>query len=202
VTGGREIDVKGLCTMAVVVLCGVAAILVVVILIGGSNDVESKSFSFAFVFALYTLPAAAGVYLARTRPGLRLLGALTTLAALAAFVAIIAALWHGNDVLEGNGGDWKTAAILTLISIGSGQGSLILALGRPDDTQLVAGLRWAGLLPIAALTIIGAEDVTHRGPSVKTYAILGILYVLGVVLPPLVERATRPEETAEEPVSY
>jgi hypothetical protein len=178
--------------MAAVVLCGVAAVLVLAILIGGSKQVESKSFSFALVLALFTLPAAAGAYLARERPGLLVLGALTTVAALAAFVAVIAAIWHGN-IFEGNGGDWKTAGVLTLISIGSGQAALILALARPDDSPLADRLRWAGLLPIAALTIIGAEDISHAGAgaSGKTYSILGVLYVLGMVLPPLVERATR-----------
>ncbi len=190
-TAGTEIDVRGVCRAAAVVLCGAAAVLILAILFGGSEQLESKSFTFAFVFALFTLPAAAGVYLALRRPGLAVLGALTTIAAVAAFVATIAALWHGN-VLEG-GGDFKTAAVLTLISIGSGQGALILALGRRDDSPRVAWLRWAGLVPIAALTILGAEDVSRHGAaaSAKTYSVLGVLYVLGVVLPPLVERATR-----------
>jgi hypothetical protein len=185
--------------MAAVVLCGAAAVLIVVILIGDSRDVAEKAFSFAFVFALFTLPAAMGVYLARKRPGLLLIGALTTIAAVAAFIAIIAAAWQGN-IFEG-GGDWKTAAVLTLISIGSGQGSLILALGSPEDSPLVNGLRWAGLVPIAALTILGAEDVSNHGPATsgKTYSIIGILYVLAIVLPPLVERATRNEDELAPP---
>ena len=176
--------------VAAAALCGVAAVLILAILFGDSKELASKSFTFAFVFALFTLPAAAGVYLALRRPGLMLLGALTTIAAVAALIAILAAIWPGN-ILEGEGGDLKTAAVLTLISIGSGQGSLILALGRPDDSPPVAVLRWTALIPIAALTIIGAEDVSHRGPGGNTYPILGVLYVLGVLLPPLVERATR-----------
>lgn len=196
---GTELDVKGLCTIAAVVLCGAAMVLILVILIGGSNDVASKAFSFAFFFALFTLPAAAGAYLARERPGLRWLGALTAIAALAAFAAVVAAAWQDN-FFEG-GGDWETAAVLTLISIGSGQGSLILGLGEPDDSPLVNGLRWAGLIPIAVLTILGAEDVSQRGPSVRTYAIFGILYVLAIVLPPLVARATRIEDGPPPPDS-
>jgi hypothetical protein len=192
-TGGREIDVKGLCAMAAVVLCGAAAILVLVILVGGSKDVESKSFAVAIAFALFTLPGAAGIYLAQRRPGLLLLGALTTFAAAAAFISVIFAIWHGIGS-EGPS-DWRTAGVLTLISIGTGQASLILSLGRPDDSPQVAWLRWAGLLPIAVLTVLAAEDISHSGPDTggRTYAVLGILYVLGVVLPPLVERATRPE---------
>ena len=62
-TGGREIDVKGLCTMAVVLLCGVAAILVVAILIGGSNDVESGLITPGRLgqFVLYAAFAATGL---------------------------------------------------------------------------------------------------------------------------------------------
>jgi hypothetical protein len=96
----------------------------------------------------------------------------------------------------------KTAAVLTLISIGSGQGSLILALGRPDERPRVAGLRWVALIPIAALTILGAEDIHHRGPGTSTYGVLGVLYVLGIVLPPLVERATRTEDRLAPPEPY
>ena len=112
--------------MAAMALCAVAGILILAIL-GGSEDVASKAFSFAFVLALFTLPAAAGAYLAWVRPGLLWLGALTAVAALAAFVAVIAAVWHGN-IFEGGGGDWKTAGVLTLISIGTGQAALILSL--------------------------------------------------------------------------
>ena len=54
---------------AAVVLCGAAAVLILAILIGDSRDLAWKSITFAFVFALFTLPAAAGVYLARRRPG-------------------------------------------------------------------------------------------------------------------------------------
>jgi hypothetical protein len=197
-TGSAERQIRDLCRATAVLLCAAAAILIVEILIGGSRELESKSFTFAFVFALFTLPAAAGVYLALRRPGLVLLGALTTIAAVAAFVAMIAAIWPGN-VFEGEGGDLKTAAVLTLISIGSGQGSLILALGRPDDSLPVAALRWVALIPIAALTIIGAEDISHRGPGGGTYSVLGVLYVLGVVLPPLVARATRTEDRPATP---
>jgi hypothetical protein len=191
-TGGTEFDIRGLCMAAAVVLCGAAAVLILAILIGDSRELASKSFTFAFVLALFTLPAAVGIYLARRRPRLLLLGALTTIAAVAAFVATIAAIWPGN-VLEGEGGDLKTAAVLTLISIGSGQGSLILSLGRPDERPRMAGLRWVALIPIAALTIIGAEDIHHRGPGARTYGVLGVLYVLAIVLPPLVARATRDE---------
>jgi hypothetical protein len=198
-TTGTEIDVRGICRAAAVVLGGAGAILVLAILVGSSRQLESKSFSFALVFALFTLPAATGVYLALRRPGLALLGALTTIAAMAAFVATIAAIWHGN-LLDG-GGDWKTAAVLTLVSIGSGQGSLILALGRPDDSPRVAGLRWVALVPIAALTILGAEDVSRHGAaaSAKAYSVFGVLYILGVVLPPLVARATRIEDLPAPP---
>jgi hypothetical protein len=58
------------------------------------------------------------------------------------------------------------------------------------------------LIPIAALTIIGAEDISHRGPGASTYGILGVLYVLGVALPPLVERATRIEDRPASPEPY
>jgi hypothetical protein len=193
--GGTELNVRGLCTSAAVVLGGAAAVLILVILIGDSKDVAAKSFSFALFFALFTLPAAVGVYLVRERSGLLLwIGVLTTVAAIVAFVAVIAAAWQGN-IFEG-GGDWKTAGVWTLISIGSGQGSLILALGRSDDIPLVNALRWAGLIPIAVLTIIGAEDISNHGPAAswKIYSVFAVLYVLGIVLPPLVERATRIED--------
>ena len=55
-----------------------------------------------------------------------------------------------------------------------------------------------GLFPIAALTIIGAEDITSRhgeGASVKVYGALGILYVLSIALPPLVARATQEDDS-------
>jgi hypothetical protein len=190
-TDGREIDVQGLCTMAAVVLCGAAVVLVLVILAGSSKDVESKSFAVTLAFALFTLPAAAGVYLAQRRPGLLLFGALTTIAATAAFVSIVAAIWNGIGI-EGPDG-WKTAGVLTLVSIGSGQASLILSLARPDDSPQVAWLRWAALIPIAMLTVLAAEDLSHSGQdtSGRTYSVLGILYVLGVLLPPLVSRASR-----------
>jgi hypothetical protein len=197
--GVGDSDLRGLSAMAAMVLCVVAGILILAIL-GGSKDVAAKSASFALVLALFSLPAAAGVYLGWVRPGLVWLGALTTVAAVAAFVAVIAAAWHGN-IFEG-GGDWKTAWVLTLISIGTGQGALILSLARLDDSPAAAALRWVALIPIAALTIIGAEDISSpgEGATAKTYGALGILYVLSIALPPLVALATREDE--ETPVSH
>lgn len=190
---GSEIDLRGLCAVAAVGLCLAAAVLILVIL-GGSKDVAEKAFSFAFVLALFTLPAAAGAYLAWARPALLWLGALTALAALAAFIAVVSAIWHGN-IFEG-GGDWKTAGVLTLISMGTGQAALILSLAREDDSPPAAALRWVALIPIAALTIVGAEDLSSRsgeGASAKTYGALAVLFVLSIALPPLAARATRAE---------
>src|SRR4051794_16536792 len=135
-TGRTELDVRGLCTMAAFLLCAAAAVLILVILIGDSNNVAAKSLLVAFFFALFTLPAAAGAYLARERPGLLWIGALTAVAAVAAFIAVLIALWPGN-IFESGSGSLETAAALTLISIGSGQVSLILGLGQPDDSPLV-----------------------------------------------------------------
>ncbi len=180
--------------MTALVLCVVAGILILAIL-GGSEDAASKAFSFAFVLALFTLPAAAGAHLAWVRPGLLWLGALTAIAAIAAFVAVIGAVWQGN-IFE-SGADWKTPGVLTLISVGTGQAALILSLARLDDSPAAAALRWMGLIPIAALTIIGAEDITSRsgeGASAKVYGALGILYVLSIALPPLVARATQVDD--------
>jgi hypothetical protein len=191
---GTQVDVRALCGVAAVLLSGTAAVLVLVILIGGSENVASKALSFAFTFALFTLPAAAGVYLARERPALLWLGGLTTIAAIVAFVAVVAALWHGS-LFEG-GGDWKTAGVFTLVSMGTGQAALILSLARAGDSQLATTLRWVGVIPLAILTIVGAEDISSRhgeGAGARTYGILGVLYVLGMVLPPLVGRATRDE---------
>jgi hypothetical protein len=199
---GTELDVRSLCAIAAALLCGVAVALILVILIGGSNNVASKSLLVAFFFALFTLPAAAGVYLARERPGLLWIGALTAVAAVAALIAVLVALWPGN-IFESDSGSLETAAALTLVSIGSGQASLILGLGQPNDSRLVNGLRWAGLIPIAALTILGVEDISSHGPSAsaKTYSVLGILYILAIVLPPLVARATRIEGEPAPPDS-
>jgi hypothetical protein len=185
--------------MAAIALCAFAGILILAIL-GGSDDVASKAASFAFILALFTLPAAAGANLAWMRPGLLWFGALTSLAAIAAFVAVIGAVWQGN-VFE-SGADWKTPAVLTLISIGTGQAALILSLARLDDSPAAAMLRWVSLIPIAALTIIGAEDITSRhgeGPGAKVYGALGILYVLSIALPPLVARATQMDDEMPAP---
>lgn len=193
--GGTQFDVRAWCTVAALALC-IAAGFVILAILGGSKEVASKSASLGFVLALFTLPAAAGAYLGRVRPGLLWLGALTALAALAALIAVIAAVWQGN-IFE-SGADWKTAGMLTLISIGTGQAALVLSLARLDDSPFTAALRWVSLLPIAALTIIGAEDITSshgEGASVKVYGALGLLYVLSIVLPPLVAVATREDDS-------
>lgn len=200
--GRTELDVRSLCAIAAALLCGAAVVLILVILIGDSSNVAAKSLLVAFFFALFTLPAAAGIYLARERPGLLWIGVLTAVAALAAFIAVLVALWPGN-IFESGSDNLKTASALTLVSIGSGQASLILGLGQPNDSPLGNGLRWAGLIPIAVLTVLSVSEIfdSGLGASAKVYSVFGILYVLAIVLPPLVARATRTEDESAPPTS-
>jgi uncharacterized membrane protein YidH (DUF202 family) len=78
--------------------------------------------AFVAIVAVLGSDPALGGYLAWYRTEISLIGGLTTLAAVAAFIAVLARV-----LSTGVFGDWTTAGCLTMVSIGSAQVSLRLS---------------------------------------------------------------------------
>ncbi len=190
---GSDQQLRQACLLAAGVICVVGLVLLAWVLGGDARSwSHTKPLLVAIVFALFSLPAMAGVYLAREWPRLALVGIATTLLAIAAFVSVVAAYWPGGVLVGGDDG-WKIAGILTLLSIGSGQVSLLFGLARDDDSDVVRLVRLVVVVPIALLVGLAISEISSPGPDVsaKVFESLALLYLVGMAVVPLLQRGTR-----------
>ena len=88
----------------------------------------------------------------------------------------------------------KTAGILTLLSIGSGQVSLLFGLARgADDSDAVRIVRFAVVVPIVLLVGLAVSEIASPGSdiSIRAFEVVALLYLVGIAVLPLLQRATR-----------
>lgn len=178
----------------IVLLVG-AALVAMALIVGdhdasAGNSVGSRVLQTAVCFALFVLPAWAGVNLVQRRPQLLVVGALTVIVAIAAGVAIPVTLW--SEDIFGGGDSWQTVGILIVISIAAGQASLLLAYASDADSEAVIGVRWMTLAAIAVLAGLTIDEISSPGSDVgvKPLALAALLYLLGSALVPLLKRTT------------
>ena len=173
------------------VLIAAAMVLITVIATGSPLDeTGGKAIATAVTVALCSLAGAMGTNLVRRQPGLALFGYLTAAVALVAFVSVTLAIW-ADGAQDGN---WRVAAAASILAIGSGHASLLLASARAEDSDAVRLTRAGVLLAIALLCPMAIVEISSPGPDVgvRPIAVLAVLYLLGTVLLPLLRRSGSP----------
>jgi hypothetical protein len=149
----------------------------------------------ALAFALFSLPALAGVVVVRRRSGgLALIGVLTVLVSLAALFETVSYVWSNRFV----GDEGRAVAELAIAALGAGQVSLLFAYRPPFEHPLVSWVRLGAVAGIALAAILAIAEVSDSGPDVsyRTIAVALIVYVLGALLLPLLQRALGPDDDA------
>ena len=173
----------------IVVLCGAALLLIVLILSGSDVDETGiKAIASAVAVAFLSLTAAAGLNLAGRKPQLTWFGYTTVLFSLAALLGILSALWSGDS----GDAEEKVVAIAAVLALGSGHASLLLAGAKEEDPDAIRTLRLGVLLALALLCLLATIEIAFDGEDVgvQPIAVVAVLYALGTILLPLVRRGS------------
>jgi hypothetical protein len=161
-----------------------AAILIVLIL-GGSDDVQAKVGEASLLFLLFSINSLAGFLLIKRRPELTLLGAATIGLSIATYVVILDSIFSHGLISTGETGSSGSAVwLLFVITILTSQASMLLSFRRDEDSPLVNLALSVGLIALALLTALTILAAAGTGVGTKVYAILAVLYLLGALLPP------------------
>jgi hypothetical protein len=166
------------------ILCGIAVIGIVAVLSDGEDgDLAGKLIYATIVLTVFSLVGLAGLSLSVRRPRLAWIGYLTVVAGLAAFALIARKIWNGDAFFSGSG--WDVSSSATMIALGLGQVSLLLAWVRQSGP-----IRWIALAAsaaIAALATLGvlATAIDDFEVGTRVLGVLAIVYLLGIALLPL-----------------
>ena len=161
-----------------------AAILIVLIL-GGSEDVQAKVGEASLLFLLFSINSLGGFLLIERRPELNLLGAATIgLSVAAYFVALDSIFSHGLISTSETGSSSDAVWLLLVITLLTSQASMLLAFRRDEDSPLVNLALSVGLIALALLTALAILAAAGTNVGSKVYAVLAVLYLLGALLPP------------------
>jgi hypothetical protein len=161
------------------------AVLLIALILGGSDDVQAKVGEASLLFVLFSINSLSGFLLIERRPELTLLGAATIGLSISAYFVILDSIFSHGLISTGETGSSSDAVwLLLVITLLTSQASMLLAFRRDEDSPLVSLALSVGLIALAlliALTILAAAG-TNVGSKVS--AVLAVLYLLGALLPP------------------
>jgi hypothetical protein len=161
-----------------------AAILIVLIL-GGSEDVQAKVGEASLLFLIFSINSLAGFLLIKRRPELTLLGGAAIGLSVAAYFVILDGIFsHGLISTSETGSSGEAGGLLFVITLLTSQASMLLAFRRDEDSRLVNLALSVGLIALAALAALAILAVAGTDVGSKVYAILAVLYLFGALLPP------------------
>jgi hypothetical protein len=166
-----------------------ALVAIAALLTGDLSDTDGKVILTSIGFALCSATGSSGAA-ARLR-GLELLGGVTLVASVAAFVLLVAGLWTGD---WGSEGIWRSFGCAGVVGLAGSHACVMLGARRRDDseavTRITAAALWLGaidgfgaILPISGL-VSDVDEVWGR-----VFGAALVLLVLASVLPPILRRA-------------
>jgi hypothetical protein len=161
-----------------------AAILIVLIL-GGSEDIQAKVGEASVLFIFFSINSLAGFLVIERRPELTLLGAAAIGLSVAAYFVILESIFSHGLISTGETGSSSGAVwLLFVITLLTSQASMLLAFRRDEDSPLVNLALFVGLIALALLVALTILAAAGTNVGTKVYAVLAVLYLLGVLLPP------------------
>jgi hypothetical protein len=161
------------------------ATVLIVLILGGSEDVQAKVGEASLLFVLFSINSLGGFLLIERRPELTLLGAATIGFSLAAYFVILDSIFSHGLISTGETGSSSDAVwLLLVITLLTSQASMLLAFRRDEDSPLVNLALSVGLIALALLTALAILAAAGTNVGSKVYAVLAVLYLLGALLPP------------------
>jgi hypothetical protein len=185
---------------SLVVGLSIAALTAAIAVVDGSFDeTDGRVIGTSLGFAIFSATGAAGVSLRLRRSAElpRLLGGATAMAATAAFLLLVAAVWVDHDAL------WQWWGVAALLSLGTSHASLVVGARSDSDAPIVDTLTHVSLITGAidtSIAILLVAEAIEDGPS-ELFALLVIALVLSTALTPLLRRLTGPRAAGQPPAS-
>ena len=184
--GNSGAQTAAIARIAATALCASTAILVLLIVSGsGWGGLNGKVFEAVVLFAIFSLCSLAGFLLIERQPHLASLGLATIVLSAAAYFVVLDAFWSNG--LSGRHVSVETLVVLTLAVA---QASMLLSFRRDEDSPAIDGVLFCSLGVLALLTVLVIAEISSPGPDIsrKLLAALSVIYLLGVLLPPLLRR--------------
>lgn len=157
----------------------IGAVVLILLILGGSEATQQKVGWALFLFVIFSLNSLPGFLLVQRRPGMTLFGA-TALTLSVATYFVLLVNFFSHDLFELH----TSVGILLLITIVTGQASMLLAFGRDYDSPLVKAVLAGSLALLALLAVLGILSITGTEIGSKVSGTLSVLYLLSALLPP------------------
>ena len=175
--------------LAIAVLCGAALVLIVVIASGSEiDDTGGRAIGTAAGVAFFSLTGVAGTNLAARRPRLLPIGYLTIAVSGLALLIFVFSLWAG----ELGDDNWRPAVYTGILAFALGHTSVLLAGADDGEPEAVRAVRMATLGALGLLVALVFVEIAEPGRDVgvQPIAVVAVLYLLGVLLIPLLQRSS------------
>lgn len=179
-------------------LCAIAVVAIVTVLEG--NDIEESSarlLASAFSIAIFVVLAMPGENLLRSGEPWMWFGGASLLFCAVGAATSVWAIWELEIAAETGGNDGedqaKAATICFLLAVASAHGS-ILVRGISRRDALGTFVRYATMALVLTLALVLSDAVMREDEPAfgSALAVLGILYVLGTLLSPLLRAGEQP----------
>src|SRR5690242_19972711 len=157
----------------------IGAVVLILLILGGSEGTQEKVGWAAFLFVIFSLNSLPGVLLIQRRPELTLLGATTISLSIAAYFVLLVNFFS-HDWFEVH----TSVGILLLLTVLTGQASMLLAFGRDYDSPLVKAILAGSLVVLTVVAVLGIFSFTGTHIGDKVSGTLLVLYLLSALLPP------------------
>ena len=182
-------------------LCVIALIAIIAVSSGGEIDeTTGRVLLTALTFSILTLLGLAGNSLHESGEAWSWLGAASIGFCFAAAVSLTALIWGAGEGSDDNG--WKLALIFSMYALATSHGSLLLRhIDERSDAGALARYATFGCAFILATIFTGALIADYEGDESdeQIILVLGILYLLGTVVSPLLRLGeSRPPGEAED----
>ena len=185
--GDGDYDVTGIARLTAAAVAVAALIFVVAILGSAEGDnVNERAILLLVAFVPFSLCGLAGLRLIERRPQLAIAGVITIGLAAIAFAMVVDRIWSFEVYRRP-----ESPEVVALFALAAGQAAMLLSFERDDDTLLVRGVRYGAVAALAVAAVVAAIEISNPGRDVgiRPIAAAAVLYLLGVVLPPLLRRA-------------
>jgi len=182
----RGDDLQGVTRLSIGVLCVAAFVLIMIILSGNEiDDTSGKAIGTAVALAFLSLTAVAGSHLTLRQPQLSLFGFLTVGVSGLAFLVTAAAIWSGWE-----SDNWKPAIYTLLVAFACGHTSVLLARREEAEDDLRKLIRGATVALLWLLVVLAIAEISSPGDNVdpQGMGVIAVLYALGTILLPLLNR--------------
>jgi len=169
--------------VAIGLLCGIAIAGISLVVTGEEGDSAVARVIFAAIgLTVFSLVGLAGVTLTVRRPPLRWFGYLTVVAGLVAFSLFT---WKTWEAVFFFGQDWELPAAAAAVALACGQVSLMLAWVRDNGPVTLVALGASLMITLIGVLVVLSIAFDGFRVDARVYAVLAILYLLGIALLPL-----------------